>query len=70
MLPSSVSSRLEAGARLAQRRLSTVMDQIVLVPDPERLVHLQFRRFAGCPDTVGEFEAGWTGDGSDRQNRP
>lgn len=25
------------------------MDQVVLVPDPERLVHLQFRRFAGCP---------------------
>ncbi|WP_396904897.1 peroxiredoxin-like family protein [Mycolicibacterium phlei] len=26
-----------------------VTGELVPVPDPERLVHLQFRRFAGCP---------------------
>jgi len=31
------------------RTLTTIQDQEVRVPDPERLVHLQFRRFAGCP---------------------
>jgi putative NADH-flavin reductase len=29
--------------------LRTIAGQIVGVPDPERYVHLQFRRFAGCP---------------------
>jgi hypothetical protein len=27
----------------------SVTGEQVLVPDPQRLVHLQFRRFAGCP---------------------
>ncbi|SRR6266496_3457817 len=31
------------------RELSTVHGAPVRLPDPERLVHLQFRRFAGCP---------------------
>ncbi|WP_280479585.1 peroxiredoxin-like family protein [Nocardia asiatica] len=31
------------------RTLVTVSGAQVLVPDPDRLVHLQFRRFAGCP---------------------
>lgn len=31
------------------RQLTTVMGAPVRLPDPERLVHLQFRRFAGCP---------------------
>jgi peroxiredoxin len=31
------------------RQLVTVMGEPVRVPDPERLTHLQFRRFAGCP---------------------
>ena len=31
------------------RELSAVSGQAVAIPDPERLVHLQFRRFAGCP---------------------
>ncbi|MBQ1027538.1 peroxiredoxin-like family protein [Micromonospora sp. C95] len=29
--------------------LATIIGQRVRIPDPERLVHLQFRRFAGCP---------------------
>lgn len=31
------------------RQLVTVMGGPVRVPDPDRLTHLQFRRFAGCP---------------------
>ncbi|GAA4032768.1 peroxiredoxin-like family protein [Allokutzneria multivorans] len=31
------------------RELITVSGERVRVPDPDRLVHLQFRRFAGCP---------------------
>jgi hypothetical protein len=31
------------------RTLVTVSGAHVPVPDPDRLVHLQFRRFAGCP---------------------
>jgi hypothetical protein len=35
--------------RVRARELVTVMGAAIRVPDPERLVHLQFRRFAGCP---------------------
>ncbi|SFK67398.1 Peroxiredoxin [Amycolatopsis sacchari] len=31
------------------RTYESVTGELVRVPDPERLVHLQFRRFAGCP---------------------
>jgi len=31
------------------RELVAVSGESVPVPDPDRLVHLQFRRFAGCP---------------------
>lgn len=37
------------GAEIAGRDLATVAGGTVPVPDPDRLVHLQFRRFAGCP---------------------
>ncbi len=30
-------------------RLDTIVGRTVSVPDPDHLVHLQFRRFAGCP---------------------
>jgi AhpC/TSA antioxidant enzyme len=36
-------------ATVGPRTLSTVAGHRVPVPDPDRLVHLQFRRFAGCP---------------------
>jgi len=32
-----------------ERTLVTVNGEQVPMPDPDRLVHLQFRRFAGCP---------------------
>lgn len=31
------------------RALTTIAGTTTAVPDPDRLVHLQFRRFAGCP---------------------
>ena len=31
------------------RLLPVVVGEPVALPDPDRLVHLQFRRFAGCP---------------------
>ncbi len=38
-----------AGDDVAARRLTSIDGTAVAVPDPEHLVHLQFRRFAGCP---------------------
>lgn len=37
------------GSTITGRRMTTALGDEVAVPDPERLVHLQFRRFAGCP---------------------
>jgi hypothetical protein len=34
---------------VARRELATIQGQTVKIPQPDRLVHLQFRRFAGCP---------------------
>ena len=31
------------------RTLTTIAGSEIGIPDPDRLVHLQFRRFAGCP---------------------
>lgn len=41
--------RIEVGDVLTAHELSDIHDKPVQVPDPDRLVHLQFRRFAGCP---------------------
>jgi hypothetical protein len=41
--------RLAPGDLVDRRQLLTVTGQAVAVPDPGRLIHLQFRRFAGCP---------------------
>lgn len=40
---------LTIGSFVTARRLSTVSGAAVAVPDPDAVVHLQFRRFAGCP---------------------
>lgn len=37
------------GDVLDLHELETIHGDPVQIPDPERLVHLQFRRFAGCP---------------------
>jgi alkyl-hydroperoxide reductase/thiol specific antioxidant family protein len=34
---------------IAERELVTISGELVSVPDAEQLVHLQLRRFAGCP---------------------
>lgn len=41
--------RLDVGVQVGQRALVSIRSQTVAIPDPARLVHLQFRRFAGCP---------------------
>ena len=41
--------KVAAGDVVRPRRLATVDGPPVAVPDPDRLVHLQLRRFAGCP---------------------
>jgi peroxiredoxin len=40
---------LRPGSTVTGRRIDTVSGGPVGIPDPDRLVHLQFRRFAGCP---------------------
>jgi peroxiredoxin len=40
--------KLKPGQFIAARRLSALGEAVAL-PDPNRLIHLQFRRFAGCP---------------------
>jgi peroxiredoxin len=44
-----VMPQIEVGDYVTARELSDIDDKPVRVPDPQRLVHLQFRRFAGCP---------------------
>jgi hypothetical protein len=39
----------DVGSVVDQRHLTAVNRPAVAVPDRDRLVHLQFRRFAGCP---------------------
>lgn len=41
--------RAHVGDVITEHTLTTIPDAIVTVPNPDRLVHLQFRRFAGCP---------------------
>ena len=36
-------------ATIDRTEFRSVTGELVPVPDPQRLVHLQFRRFAGCP---------------------
>jgi peroxiredoxin len=42
-------TQLSIGDVLNRHDLATIHGQPVQIPDPERLVHLQFRRYAGCP---------------------
>jgi len=41
--------RIAAGALFGRRELTAISGQTVAIPDADRLVHVQFRRFAGCP---------------------
>jgi peroxiredoxin len=49
-MPDHLTSRkLQPGVVIAARQLVTIHGQTVPVPDDNRFIHLQFRRFAGCP---------------------
>jgi AhpC/TSA antioxidant enzyme len=41
--------RLSPGQTIAPRVLTTIRSEAVPIPDPTCFVHLQFRRYAGCP---------------------
>lgn len=45
----SAASPRRPGDRVESIKLETIDGRTVVLPDPDRLVHLQFRRFAGCP---------------------
>lgn len=42
-------TRLQVGAVIPPRTLRSITGEGISVPDARGLVHLQFRRFAGCP---------------------
>lgn len=44
-----IMGRLNVGDVVDPRELLDIHDRPVRVPDDERVVHLQFRRFSGCP---------------------
>lgn len=44
-----VGTRIRAGDHLPPRELVTIRGRRIRIPDAHRMVHLQFRRFAGCP---------------------
>ena len=48
-LDRATTRKLSTSDFVAQQELRTITGQITGVPDSERYVHLQFRRFAGCP---------------------
>ena len=43
------TTRINRGDTVPPQTLAAVSGAAVTLPDDERLVHLQFRRFAGCP---------------------
>jgi peroxiredoxin len=49
IVPSTARSRLRVGQTFAPRELPTLGGASVSIPDARRLVHLQLRRYAGCP---------------------
>jgi peroxiredoxin len=42
-------TEVNVGDHLKERELLTIQGEPVQIPEPDRLVHLQFRRYAGCP---------------------
>ena len=43
------SPPVTVGSSFERRELPTLSGAVLSIPDPHRLVHLQLRRFAGCP---------------------
>jgi hypothetical protein len=48
-VPALGPRRLRPGGHFAYRELIAMSGETTAIPDPERTVHLQLRRFAGCP---------------------
>lgn len=44
-----ITGRFSAGSIVTKRELLTIQSQLLQIPDEHQIVHLQFRRFAGCP---------------------
>lgn len=44
-----MGNQLKAGQAYPALRARTIHDRELAIADPGRWVHLQFRRFAGCP---------------------
>jgi peroxiredoxin len=42
-------NKSDAGEIVRPEELRSIKGELVRIPDPQRLVHLQFRRYAGCP---------------------
>lgn len=42
-------NQLNVGDIVKRNELAAIHGDTVRIPDPERLVHLQFRRYSGCP---------------------
>jgi peroxiredoxin len=42
-------TEVNVGDLLKHRELLTIHGETARIPEPQRLVHLQFRRYAGCP---------------------
>lgn len=40
---------IKVGSVVKEHRLISIRSEPIRIPEPPRLVHLQFRRFAGCP---------------------
>jgi AhpC/TSA antioxidant enzyme len=49
MAEPTVGRRLDTGTTVAPHRLESLSGDSVGIPDPDHLIHLQLRRFAGCP---------------------
>jgi peroxiredoxin len=49
MAVSTAARRLAPGDTVTSRQLVSISGESVSVPDPGQLVHLELRRFAGCP---------------------
>ena len=40
---------LKVGDVISPLELETIRGKVIKIPDPEHKIHLQFRRYAGCP---------------------
>jgi hypothetical protein len=51
--------QVNVGEAVARRTLISVSGEPISMPDSHRLVHLQFRRFAGCPVCNLHLQSTW-----------